>query len=108
MGLRTRRRRRCARLANTSLFALPGMAAETMVIALDLAGVCVSAGSACSSGKVKKSRVLEAMGAPRALAAGAVRASFGWASTAADADALVGALARMADTASAFVKEADV
>jgi cysteine desulfurase len=96
------------RLPNTSLFALPGMAAETMVIALDLAGVCVSAGSACSSGRVKKSRVLEAMGSPRALAAGAVRASFGWASTAADVHALVAALARMADTASAFVKEADV
>jgi cysteine desulfurase len=96
------------RLCNTSLFALPGMAAETMVIALDLAGVCVSAGAACSSGKVKKSRVLEAMGAPRGLAAGAVRASFGWASTAADTEALVAGLARMAETASAFVKEADV
>jgi cysteine desulfurase len=66
------------RLAGTSSFARPGFRAETQVMALDLAGVCVSAGSACSSGKVKRSLVLLAMGADDALAESAIRASFGW------------------------------
>ncbi len=51
-----------SRLANTTALALPGKLAETLVIRLDLAGVAVSAGSACSSGKVGASHVLEAMG----------------------------------------------
>lgn len=80
------------RLPNTSLFVLPNMRAETAVIALDLAGVCVSAGAACSSGKVRKSRVLEAMNAPEAWQTNAVRASFGWNSKAADVQALLSAL----------------
>ena len=50
------------RLPNTSCIALPGISAETQIMALDLAGFAVSAGSACSSGKVKASRVLRAMG----------------------------------------------
>jgi cysteine desulfurase len=66
------------RLAGTSNFARPGFRAETQVMALDLAGVCVSAGSACSSGKVKRSLVLMAMGADDALAESAIRTSFGW------------------------------
>ena len=66
------------RLAGTSTFARPGFRAETQVMALDLAGVCVSAGSACSSGKVKRSLVLLAMGAGDALAESAIRTSFGW------------------------------
>jgi cysteine desulfurase len=66
------------RLAGTSSFARPGFRAETQVMALDLAGVCVSAGSACSSGKVKRSLVLLAMGADDALAESAIRTSFGW------------------------------
>jgi cysteine desulfurase len=66
------------RLAGTSNFACPGFRAETQVMALDLAGVCVSAGSACSSGKVKRSLVLLAMGADDALAESAIRTSFGW------------------------------
>jgi cysteine desulfurase len=66
------------RLAATSNFARPGFRAETQVMALDLAGVCVSAGSACSSGKVKRSLVLLAMGADDALAESAIRTSFGW------------------------------
>ncbi|MDX2232865.1 MAG: cysteine desulfurase family protein [Hyphomonadaceae bacterium] len=69
------------RLPNTSQFALPGLPAETALIALDLAGVAMSAGSACSSGKVRPSRVLAAMGVGAALARCAMRASFGWAST---------------------------
>jgi cysteine desulfurase len=66
------------RLAGTSNFARPGFRAETQVMALDLAGMCVSAGSACSSGKVKRSLVLLAMGADDALAESAIRTSFGW------------------------------
>ena len=66
------------RLAGTSNFARPGFRAETQVMAMDLAGVCLSAGSACSSGKVKRSLVLMAMGADDALAEASVRASFGW------------------------------
>ena len=68
------------RLPNTSCLAVPGCAAETLVIALDLAGVAVSAGSACSSGKVESSHVLRAMGLPEAVAGGAIRVSLGWAS----------------------------
>ena len=51
------------RLGNTSCIAAAGKAAEAMIIAFDLAGVAISAGAACSSGKVKSSHVLEAMGA---------------------------------------------
>lgn len=72
------------RLANTSCFAAPGLASETQVMALDLAGVAVSAGSACSSGKVATSHVLTAMGAEPGDAAAALRVSFGWNSTGAD------------------------
>jgi cysteine desulfurase len=87
------------RLPNTSLFALPGKNAETTVIALDLAGVCVSAGAACSSGKVRKSRVLEAMGFSDAIARSAIRASLGHDSQGADVDALLGAVVRVAGKA---------
>ncbi len=72
------------RLCNTLCFAVPGVAAATLVIALDLAGVAVSAGSACSSGKVARSHVLEAMGVELGLAEGAIRLSLGWASNEAD------------------------
>jgi len=65
------------RLPNTTLFAVPGMKAETAVIAFDLAGVAVSAGAACSSGKVQPSHVLAAMGVPPQLATAAVRVSLG-------------------------------
>ena len=66
-----------ARLPNTTLFAVPGLKAETAVIAFDLEGVAVSSGAACSSGKVAASHVLAAMGVPAALARGAVRISLG-------------------------------
>lgn len=72
------------RLAQTSNFAIAGFRAETQVMAMDLGGVAVSSGSACSSGKVKRSLVLAAMGVDDALAESAVRLSFGWGSTAED------------------------
>lgn len=80
------------RLPNTLCFAVPNAAAETLVMALDIEGVAVSSGSACSSGKVRRSHVLEAMGAAPALASGALRASFGWNSVPADVEAAVAAL----------------
>jgi cysteine desulfurase len=73
------------RVANTLCFAAPGYSAELQVMALDLEGVMVSAGSACSSGKVKPSQVLLAMGAGL-MAGNAIRVSGGWASTQADWD----------------------
>jgi cysteine desulfurase len=65
------------RLPNTSCFAVAGAKAETLVIGLDLAGIAVSAGSACSSGKVEASHVLAAMGVDPELAQGAIRVSLG-------------------------------
>jgi cysteine desulfurase len=82
------------RLANTSNFALPGLNAENMVIALDLDGVEVSTGSSCSSGKIAPSHVLSAMGVEEALAAGSIRVSFGWDCKPEDGDAAITALAR--------------
>jgi cysteine desulfurase len=70
-----------ARLPNTTLFALPGMKAETAVIAFDLEGIAVSSGAACSSGKVQPSHVLAAMGVSPALTQAAVRVSLGWATS---------------------------
>jgi cysteine desulfurase len=66
------------RLANTSSIAMPGVLAETQIMALDLAGIAVSAGAACSSGKVRPSHVLRAMGASEAEASSAIRVSLGW------------------------------
>ena len=83
------------RLPNTSCLALPGVKAETQVIALDLAGVAVSAGAACSSGKVSRSHVLDAMGCG-ALAGEAIRVSLPWNVTAADVAGFAVAYAAMA------------
>jgi cysteine desulfurase len=74
------------RLPNTTLFAVPRLKAETAVIAFDLNGVAVSAGAACSSGKVQPSHVLEAMGVAPALARGAVRVSLGASTMEAEVD----------------------
>ncbi len=74
------------RLPNTLCFAVPGVEAATLMIALDLAGVAVGSGSACTSGKVTPSHVLAAMGVSPKLARGAVRISLGWASTGRDAE----------------------
>ena len=69
------------RLPNTLCFAIPGLKAETALMAFDLNGVALSSGSACSSGKVKRSHVLTAMGVPDELALCALRLSLGWSST---------------------------
>ncbi|MCU0830455.1 MAG: cysteine desulfurase [Rhizobiaceae bacterium] len=79
-----------ARLDNTSFFSIVGRKAETLMIGLDLAGIAVSSGSACSSGKVGRSAVLEAMG--WAAAEGAIRVSFGPHNTHSDVDRLLAAL----------------
>ncbi|TIR23954.1 MAG: cysteine desulfurase [Mesorhizobium sp.] len=79
------------RLANTTFFAIPGIKAETAQIAFDLAGVALSAGSACSSGKVGPSHVLKAMGHGDSL--GALRVSIGRATGAEDIAAFRAALA---------------
>jgi cysteine desulfurase len=79
------------RLPNTSLFTVPGLKAETAIIAFDLNGIAVSSGSACSSGKVQASHVLAAMGVEPDLARGAVRISLGWSTTEADIERLLNA-----------------
>ena len=88
------------RLPNTTLFALPGIKAETAVIGLDLAGVAVSSGAACSSGKVAASHVLAAMGIPGALAGGAVRVSLGSTTQEADIERFLVAWRGLAETLS--------
>jgi cysteine desulfurase len=77
------------RLPNTTLFAVPGVKAETAVIALDLEGVAVSAGAACSSGKVQPSHVLAAMGVPSHLARAGVRVSLGPSTTESEIDRFI-------------------
>ena len=84
------------RLPNTTLFALEGVKAETAVIALDLDGVAVSSGAACSSGKVQPSHVLAAMGVSPALLRGAVRVSLGWTTTKADVERFLSAWRKLA------------
>jgi cysteine desulfurase len=79
------------RLANTSCMAFGGKAAETLVIKYDLAGVAISAGSACSSGKVGTSHVLRAMGIPPEMARGAIRVSLGPTTTDDDIAAFIAA-----------------
>lgn len=77
------------RIGNVSNFAVPGIGNATAMMALDLMGLSVSSGSACSSGKVGASHVLAAMGVSRDLANCALRVSFGWNSTMADAQAFL-------------------
>jgi cysteine desulfurase len=83
------------RLANTSCVAMPGVGNQTQLIELDLAGIAVSAGSACSSGKVGPSHVLAAMGVAADEAQSAIRVSLGWASTASDVDRFLAAWGRL-------------
>jgi len=90
------------RIPNTTLVAVPGMKAETAVIALDLAGFAVSSGAACSSGKVQPSHVLAAMGASPETARGGVRISLGWTTTETEIDCFVDAWIKVAE---ALLKE---
>ena len=83
------------RLPNTTLFAVPGLKAETAIISFDLNGIAVSSGSACSSGKVQPSHVLAAMGVESALAQGAVRVSLGWSTSEGDVEKLLDALTKV-------------
>ena len=86
------------RLPNTILFTVPGLRAETAVIGFDLAGIAVSSGSACSSGKVQPSHVLEAMGFGSEIAQGAVRLSLGWSTSVAEVDYCIEAWRKLAGT----------
>lgn len=74
------------RIGTTSCLRMPGVPAATQLIALDLAGFQVSSGAACSSGKVKTSHVLTAMGVPAAAAGEAIRISLGWGTSEAEVD----------------------
>ncbi len=84
-----------ARLPNTTCLALPGVRADAQVIALDLDGIAISAGAACTSGKIAPSHVLAAMGLGP-LAGEAVRVSLPWSATSADVEAFARAYPRMA------------
>jgi cysteine desulfurase len=83
-----------ARVPNTSFFTLAGLKSETGQIAFDLEGVAISAGSACSSGKVGESHVLSAMGCDPKL--GALRISLGFTTTEEDVERAIAAFARIA------------
>ncbi|MGB0696346.1 MAG: cysteine desulfurase family protein [Rhodospirillaceae bacterium] len=87
--------REVARLPNTICAGTPGLSADRMVMKLDLAGVRVSAGSACSSGKVTPSHVLSAMGCDPTAATEAIRISLGWNTTEDDVDTTLQALERI-------------
>jgi cysteine desulfurase len=86
-----------ARLPNTTLFSVPGMKAETAVIAFDLEGVALSSGAACSSGKVAPSHVLAAMGVLEGLARGAIRVSLGYATSDGDVGTILKAWEKLAE-----------
>jgi cysteine desulfurase len=93
------------RLPNTTLFSLPGVKAETAIIALDLEGVAVSSGAACSSGKVQPSHVLAAMGVSPSLLRGAVRVSLGWTTHKADVERFLGAWRKVASALSKEIRD---
>jgi cysteine desulfurase len=90
--------REAVRLPNTTLFSVPGMKAETAVIAFDLEGVAVSSGAACSSGKVAPSHVLAAMGVAPELARGAIRVSLGYATTDEDVGMILKAWGKLSES----------
>ncbi len=83
------------RLCNTTCFAIAGMSAETLLMNLDLEGFAVSSGSACSSGKVGKSHVLDAMGVSPELSRGAIRISSGWNTSEQDISCIIAALNKL-------------
>jgi cysteine desulfurase len=77
------------RLPNTSCVSMPGVTSETQVMKFDLEDYMVSAGSACSSGKVQASHVLKAMGVDEETASTAIRISLGFGNNSNDVDAFV-------------------
>ena len=86
------------RLPNTTSFTHPGLRAETAVIGFDLAGVAVSSGSACSSGKVQPSHVLGAMGVDPLLARGAIRVSIGYSTKDEDIERFLSAWTKLSES----------
>ena len=94
-----------SRIGNTIMFAVDGLKAETALIAFDLDGVSVSSGSACSSGKVGKSHVLEAMNVQAGHTRGAIRVSLGWNSTEADIEKFCHAFDRITKRLADMLKE---
>jgi cysteine desulfurase len=99
--------RNAARLPNTSCFASGTKTAETLVMALDLAGIAISAGSACSSGKVRPSHVISAMGFDAATSGSAIRVSLGWQNDHADIDTFMAAWGRVQRAGLAQRSDAD-
>jgi len=96
------------RLPQTTLFSVPGMKAETAVIAFDLEGVAVSSGSACSSGKVAPSHVLAAMGVEPGLAKGAIRVSLGYSTGPNEVESFQKAWAKLAESLYKARKHKDI
>ncbi len=94
------------RVANTSMISIPGYSSETMLISFDLEGIAVSAGSACSSGKVKGSRILRAMGCPDDVTCSSLRISLGWNSTEEDVDLFLAAYKKITDRVKARLTQA--
>ena len=92
------------RLPNTILFGPPGLRAETAVIGFDLEGIAVSSGSACSSGKVQPSHVIEAMGFGPELTRSGIRVSLGWATTESDIQRFLEAWKKLAGS---LIKQSD-
>ncbi len=88
------------RLPTTVAFSVPGLSAEAALMMLDLEGIAVSSGSACSSGKVKASHVLQAMGVPPKECEGMVRVSLGWSSTTRDVEEFLNAWGKICPRAS--------
>ena len=86
-----------ARLPNTVAFSVPGLTAETALMNFDLAGIALSSGSACSSGKVKASHVLASMGIAPELAQSAIRVSLGRDTQADEIEAFCDAYVRVAE-----------
>lgn len=86
-----------SRVCNTTMFSLPGTSSETMLMAFDLEGIAISNGSACSSGSVKASHVLKAIGASDEDATSALRVSLGWNTSLEDVNAFLEAFRKISD-----------
>jgi cysteine desulfurase len=89
------------RIVTIGAYAMPGVANASQLVQLDLAGISVSAGSACSSGSMKASRVLSAMGVREEIAFSAIRVSFGPSTSEADIERFLGEWRKIADRAKA-------